>query len=104
MGLARWNRSIATAGVAVELKLPSPRFRRAIGAWAGRPVDPSGRIVTQAEWNASRDRWLPSDADRAFIKSLMRLVTEPGKMAGWIAPPNRGIDGLPVEYEYVLLH
>jgi hypothetical protein len=25
-------------------------------------------------------------------------------MAGWIAPPERGINNLPVEYEYVKLH
>ena len=103
MGLARWNRTIAAAGVDFALALPSPRFRRTIGAWAGLPVDPAGRLVPEADWRAARDRWLPSDEDRAFIKSLMRPVTEPGKMAGWIAPPHRGIDGLPVEYEYVLL-
>jgi benzoyl-CoA 2,3-dioxygenase component B len=31
-------------------------------------------------------------------------VTEPGKMAGWIAPPKRGIHGRPIDYEYVLFH
>jgi hypothetical protein len=25
-------------------------------------------------------------------------------MASWIAPPDRGINNLPVEYEYVHLH
>ena len=45
--------------------------------------------------------WLPTDEDKAYVKSLMRPVTEPGKIAGWIAPPLRGIDGQPVEYEYV---
>jgi hypothetical protein len=25
-------------------------------------------------------------------------------MAGWVAPPERGINNLPVEYEYVKLH
>jgi benzoyl-CoA 2,3-dioxygenase component B len=33
----------------------------------------------------------------------MRGVFEPGKIAGWIAPPERGINGLPVEHEYVML-
>jgi len=37
------------------------------------------------------------------VHSLMRRVTEPGKMAAWIAPPDRGINNLPVEYEYVRL-
>jgi benzoyl-CoA 2,3-epoxidase subunit B len=30
-------------------------------------------------------------------------VTEPGKMAGWIAPPDRGINANPIEYAYVRL-
>jgi len=28
-------------------------------------------------------------------------VTEPGKIAGWIAPPSRGINGQAFEFEYV---
>ena len=35
---------------------------------------------------------------------LTQPVYEPGKVAGWIAPPDRGINNLPVEYEYVKLH
>jgi benzoyl-CoA 2,3-dioxygenase component B len=31
----------------------------------------------------------------------MRPVTEPGKIAGWIAPPARGINGQQFEFEYV---
>jgi len=30
-------------------------------------------------------------------------MTEPGKIAGWIAPPDRGINNLAVDYEYVKL-
>jgi benzoyl-CoA 2,3-epoxidase subunit B len=37
------------------------------------------------------------------VASLMQRVVEPGKMAAWIAPPERGINSLPVEYEYVRL-
>ena len=33
----------------------------------------------------------------------MQPVTEPGKMAGWIAPPLKGINALPNEFEYVKL-
>jgi len=33
----------------------------------------------------------------------MQQVTEPGKFAGWIAPPLRGINGQPAEFEYVRL-
>jgi benzoyl-CoA 2,3-dioxygenase component B len=46
---------------------------------------------------------MPTQVDKAYVKSLMQGVTEPGKFAGWIAPPLRGIDGQPLEYEYVKL-
>ncbi len=45
----------------------------------------------------------PNDADKALVHTLMQRVTEPGKMAGWIAPPDRGINANPVEYQYVKL-
>ena len=45
-----------------------------------------------------------SASDKAYVQSLMQRVIEPGKMAGWIAPPERGINNLPVQYEYVKLH
>ena len=31
----------------------------------------------------------------------MKPVHEPGKIAGWIAPPTRGINGQAFEFEYV---
>jgi benzoyl-CoA 2,3-dioxygenase component B len=34
----------------------------------------------------------------------MKKVAQPGRMAAWIAPPERGINNLPVEHEYVKLH
>jgi len=33
----------------------------------------------------------------------MQKVVTPGKMAAWIAPPERGINNMPVDYEYVHL-
>jgi benzoyl-CoA 2,3-dioxygenase component B len=101
--VARWNRMIEAAGPHFELGLPSPRFRRAIGTWAGTHADPSGRSIDAAGWRAAKDGWLPSKEDRTFVKSLMVAVTEPRKMAGWIAPPERGINELPGDYEYVRL-
>jgi benzoyl-CoA 2,3-dioxygenase component B len=103
IGVKRWNRLIQKAGVEVELMLPSPRFRRAIGAWAGQFAAPSGELLSEEQWRARLPGWIPSEADRAFIRSLMQPVTESGKMAAWIAPPDRGINNLPVEYEYVRL-
>jgi len=102
-GLGRWNRLIEAAGHAFRFTLPSTRFRRTIGNWASVPTDPAGRPISQAEYDANLAGWLPSEGDRAFIASLMQRVVEPGKMAAWIAPPEKGIKDRPVDYEYVRL-
>ena len=57
--------------------------------------------MDEAAWNAHADEWLPTPADRAFVASLMGRVVEPGRFAGWIAPPATGIDKRPVDFEYV---
>ena len=33
----------------------------------------------------------------------MQKVTEPGKFASWIAPPPKGINSQPIDFEYVHL-
>ena len=104
IGLKRWNRQIERAGFSLRLALPSSRFRRTIGAWAGQPVDPKGNMLSKEQYEKDLPSWIPSESDRAFVHSLMQRVIEPGKMAGWIAPPERGVNNLPVEYEYVKLH
>jgi len=79
-------------------------FRRSIGPWAGQAVDPSGAVVEKEFFEKNLKSWIPSADDKVFVHSLMKQVAEPGKMAGWIAPPDRGINNLPVEHEYVKLH
>jgi benzoyl-CoA 2,3-dioxygenase component B len=64
-------------------------------------ASPDGRVVSEAEWNANRDNWLPSEGDRAFVASLMGRVVEPGKFANWIAPPVMGINRQPAAFDYV---
>ena len=103
IGVKRWNMQIQRAGYDFRLNLPSPHFHRIQGAWAGLPVDPQGRLLDRADFDRRAGDWLPSEADRTFVRSLMQRVVEPGKMAGWIAPPDRGINNLPVDYEYVQL-
>jgi benzoyl-CoA 2,3-dioxygenase component B len=103
IGVVRWSKLVEKAGYSLRLKLPHERFNRSVGVWAGRSYDPEGNPMSPELWSASRDRWLPSESDKAFVRSLMKPVTEPGKMAGWIAPPDRGINALPVNYEYVRL-
>ena len=104
IGMRRWNRAIERAGHELRLSLPNIRFRRSIGAWAGMPVDTKGNLIPKDEYERRKDEWVPSDADRTFVKSLMQKVVTAGKMAGWIAPPERGINNLAVEYEYVHLN
>ena len=103
IGLKRWNLQIKRASHDFQLTLPSLRFRRNIGAWANIPTDTEGRIISREEYDRRLPGWIPSASDRAYVKSLMQKVTAPGKMAGWVAPPERGINNLPVEYEYVHL-
>jgi benzoyl-CoA 2,3-dioxygenase component B len=105
IGLKRWNMQIKRAGYeGSQLKLPSTRFRRAIGAWANAPADPDGRILDREPYEQRLSSWIPSESDRAFVQGLMQRVVVPGNMAGWIAPPERGINNLPLEYEYVRLN
>ncbi len=104
IGLKRWNSQIQRAGQEFRLALPSPHFRRSIGAWNGVPTDPRGHPIDRETYLRRLPDWIPSEADRIFVHSLMRRVIEPGKMAGWIAPPDRGINSLAPDYEYVKLN
>jgi len=103
IGLKRWNRLIKKGGHDITLALPSTRFRRSIGIWAGVNTNPEGIIISQNEFEAKVNSWLPSDNDREYIKSLMIQVIEVNKTAGWISPPSRGINKLDKGYEYVEL-
>ena len=98
----RWNKTIEKAGINFEMKLPHRAFDRRIGAFAGQRVSPDGKLLSEAEWKANESKWLPTDEDRAYIKSLMGpAVTQPGRFAHWIAPPARGINNQPADFEYV---
>jgi benzoyl-CoA 2,3-dioxygenase component B len=100
-GVMRWNQIIKRHGIDFELKLPHRAFHRQIGQFAELKVDPAGRIISQAEWDARHHDWLPTEEDRLYVISLMKPVTEVGKFANWIAPPARGINNQPVDFEYV---
>lgn len=100
-GVERWNRIIEKAGIPVRLRVPHKAFHRKIGPLAAVHVDPEGRVVDAATWAKHEREWLPSAEDRAFVASLMGRVAEPGRFANWIAPPARGINNQPVEFEYV---
>ena len=98
----RWNKTLQKAGVSgMQFTLPHRRFHRAVGPYAGLFFDPQGGLIAEAEFKANEGKWLPTAADRAYVKSLMYPVFERGKVANWIAPPSKGINGMPIDYEYV---
>ena len=102
-GVRYWNRVPEKIGIDYEFTLPHRRFNRRIGMYSDGLFDLEGNPIDQATWDRMKDIWLPTQADRDYVKSLMKPCHEPGKIAGWIAPPPKGIDGKPFEYEYVKL-
>jgi benzoyl-CoA 2,3-dioxygenase component B len=102
-GIGRWNKVIQKAKIDFQFELPHEAFHRQIGVFAAAKFDPKGNVISNAEWEAKRDEWLPSKADGDFIQSLMKPCYEPGKYASWIAPPKVGIDNKPGDFEYVKL-
>ena len=102
--LRKWNAAIAKEGVDFQLTLPSARFHRHQGIYAGHHFNPQGELISVDEFEANKHRWLLVPEDNAYLLSIMKPVYEPGKFANWIAPPNKGIEGRPVDFEYVRLN
>jgi benzoyl-CoA 2,3-dioxygenase component B len=101
-GVDKWNRFIEAHGVTFKLRLPARRFHRHIGIYADVHADPDGNLLTKEEFERRREEWLPSAADKVFVKSLMtQPVFDPKQMANWISAPKQGIKGRPVDFEYV---
>ncbi|HET7285972.1 MAG TPA: hypothetical protein VFI71_00835, partial [Pyrinomonadaceae bacterium] len=102
-GLARWNKVLADEGRSERLYLPHPRFHRHVGEYAGHSFDIEGTLISKDEFERRKAEWLPTIADREYVRSLMHPVYEIGKIANWIAPPAAGIKGKPFDFEYVRL-
>ena len=102
-GVQRWNKILESAGLPQRLYLPHVGFNRRVGAFRDIEVSPSGEVLTADEWARGKRAWLPTEVDKTHVRSLMRPVHEPGKIAAWIAPPRQGINGKPLDYEYVHL-
>jgi len=102
-GLARWNKTLAEAGIGERIYLPNTRFHRHVGEYAAHNFDIEGNPITSEEFEQRKAQWLPTLDDREYVRSLMHPVVEPGKIANWIAPPAAGVKGKPFEFEYVRL-
>ena len=98
-GVDRWNRTLAQVGA--ELRASARRLQPAVGAFAGRHVSPDGRLVDDERgWRIVRRGCRPAATSTSCARSCGQS-TEPGRMAGWVAPPATGVNGKPVEFEYV---
>jgi benzoyl-CoA 2,3-epoxidase subunit B len=104
MLMSRWNKMLARAGAGLEFRLPSQRFNRKFGVYAGRRFSPQGDPVAEADFQVRRDEWLPAECDRAHLRAIQQPVLRRGLIAGWLAPPARGINSMPaLEFDYVRL-
>ena len=102
-GVNRWNRILEEAGLPQRLRLPHVAFNRKVGVYAAIEATPDGERISADEWELRKGHWLPTAVDKAHVRSLMQPVHERGKIAAWIAPPRQGINGKPLDYEYVHL-
>jgi benzoyl-CoA 2,3-dioxygenase component B len=101
-GVQRWNKILERHGMSDRLRLPDRKFNRGIGMFSSLHFDPSGAPLSDGEWERRRNEWLPAPQDREYLLSIMaEPVYEPGKFANYIAPPIRGINRMPLNYEYV---
>ena len=100
----RWNRDLEKLGVEERIELPDRKFNRNQGVYAHYKFTPQGEMVSEGEWTKRHTSWLPTQADRDYVKSCMHAVYEPGKFANYIAPPSRGVNDQPVDFEYVKFH
>ena len=99
----RAYRPEVVAGLEARLRLPHVAFNRRVGAFAGIEASPAGAKLSPSEWARRQGEWLPTDVDKAHVRSLMHPVYERGKIASWIAAPRTGINNQPFEYDYVHL-
>ena len=102
-GVRRWNQALEEVGLSERLFLPHEGFNRAVGTYASHHLSPEGEVLEEATWQARCSDCLPSDEERELVARLMVPEYQAGQFAGWIAPPQTGINEQPVEFDYVHL-
>ena len=76
--------------------------RRQRRSWIRTGRQEPARWVHAGDGHKRKYDWLPSAADTEYLLSIMdKPVFEPGKFANYIAPPRRGINQQPIDFEYV---
>jgi benzoyl-CoA 2,3-epoxidase subunit B len=71
--------------------------------YTGLHLDLDGTPVSKEYYEQHVGTWLPTAEDREYVHSLMVPCHEQGKFAGWIAPPPKGINSQPTDFDYVRL-
>ena len=102
-GVDRWNKILERHGFvrspAAARSQVQPRHRQFRRLALRSRRAPAAR---DEEWARRKHEWLPAPADKEFLLSIMATpIYEPGKFANYIAPPQRGVKGQPVNFEYV---
>src|SRR5262249_659384 len=101
-GVTRWNKILERHGMSDRLRLPDRKFNPHIGMYSAFPFDPNGGPVSKEAFEGRKYEWLPAAADSEYLLSIMaEPIYEPGRFANYIAPPRRGINQLPINFEYV---
>ena len=102
-GVTRWNKILERHGFSDRLRLPDRKFNRGIGMYlVGALRSRRGTGCPTRSGTRRKHEWLPAPEDREYLLSIMAApVYEPGKFANYIAPPQRGVKGQPVNFEYV---
>lgn len=101
--IEKWNRVLEESGLSDRLTLPHERFNRAQGIYSEHRYDNEGKPISASEWESRAGEFLPTEEDYAYVQSLMVPVYEAGKFASWIAPPPKGLNGQPIDFDYVRL-
>jgi len=99
--VTRWNRTIASCGLDFRLHLPHRRFNRVQGLHSGQCFSPDGQPMEAEDFDRRRNDWLPSARERESVNALMQPCYAAGEFADWIAPPDKGVKGRPVDFDYV---
>jgi benzoyl-CoA 2,3-dioxygenase component B len=99
--MEKWNKTLAESGLSDRLYLPSRRFNRLQGVYASHNFDIHGELLSDDVWEKTRGDVLPTNEDYEYVASLMTPVVEAGQFANWIAPPKRGVNSQPQDFEYV---
>ena len=63
-----------------KLRIPADKFRRHIGAYAGKTYSVDGELLSQEDYDKHLKEVMPSDADDEFLINLE-------KEKGWILDP-----------------